>query len=156
MFDRGFTRPDLCSIRAVIGQAEFAAVRGLLSADGYPPTDDDQLAPLAQDVARTLIEAGFTLHHRDRHELLWRLIGVSLMPIPAKSGTGRSTIAVSRTTHDLMFDWDWRATCSHACQLVNAAPGSVLHAFGYLDRQRGTGGASLATGHRGQRTEAGR
>ena len=32
----GFTRPDLCSIRAAAEQAEHAgAVRGLLSADGY-------------------------------------------------------------------------------------------------------------------------
>jgi hypothetical protein len=35
-------------------------------------------------------------------------------------------------------------------------PDSVLHAFGELDRQHGTGGTCLATGHRGQRTEAGR
>jgi hypothetical protein len=33
---------------------------------------------------------------------------------------------------------------------------SVLHAFGELDRQHDTGGKCLATGHRGQRTEAGR
>jgi hypothetical protein len=35
-------------------------------------------------------------------------------------------------------------------------PVSVLHAFGELDRQHGTGGTCLATGHRRQRTEAGR
>ena len=40
----GITRPDLCSIHAATGQAEFAdAVRRLLSADGYPLADD---APL--------------------------------------------------------------------------------------------------------------
>jgi hypothetical protein len=78
------------------------------------------------------------------------------MPNPAESGTGRSAIAVSRITHDFLLDWDWLATCSHTCQLVKAVPGSVLHAFGYLDRQRGTGGACLVISHRGQRTEAGR
>ena len=37
MSDPDFTQPDLCSIRAAIGQAESAdVVRGLLSADGYP------------------------------------------------------------------------------------------------------------------------
>ena len=157
MSDPGFTRPDLCSIRAAAEQAEFAgAARGLLSADGYPLAEDNPLAPLARDVARTLVEAGFTLHHCDRYDPLWRLGGVCLMPIPAESGTGRSAIAISRTTHDLLPDQDWRATCSHTCQLLNAALGSVLHAFRYLDRQRGTGGACLVTGHRGQRTEAGR
>ena len=40
----GITRPDLCSIHAATGQAEFAdAVRRLLSADDYPLADD---APL--------------------------------------------------------------------------------------------------------------
>ena len=96
------------------------------------------------------------MHHCDRYDPLCWLGGVCLMPIPAESGTGRSAIAVSRTTHDLLFDGDWRAACSHACQVVNAVPGSVLRAFGYLDRQRGTGGACLVSGHRGRRTEAGR
>jgi hypothetical protein len=69
-----FTQPDLCSIRAATGQAESAgAVRGLLSADGYPLVGDDSLAPLAANVARTLVEAGFTLHHRDRYDPLYRL-----------------------------------------------------------------------------------
>lgn len=79
-----------------------------------------------------------------------------LKPIPAESGTGRSGIAVCWTIHDLLPGWDWRATCSHTCQLMNAVPGSVLHASGYLDRQPGIGGAWLVTGDRGQRTEAGR
>jgi hypothetical protein len=43
MSDLGFTRPDLCSIRAADEQAEFAgAVRGVLSADGYPLAGDDR------------------------------------------------------------------------------------------------------------------
>ena len=44
MSDPGITRPDLCSIHAATEQAEFAdAVRGLLSADGYPLADDSPL-----------------------------------------------------------------------------------------------------------------
>jgi hypothetical protein len=78
------------------------------------------------------------------------------MPIPAESGTGPSDIAVSRTTHDLLPDWARHVTYSHTYQLRNAASGSVLHAFGDLERQRGTGGMYLRTSHRGQRTEAGR
>jgi hypothetical protein len=80
---------------------------------------------------------------------------VSLMPIP-ESGTGRSAIAVSRTSHDLLPDGGCRATCSHICQLVNAVPASVPYAFGYLDLQRGTAGACLVTSHYSQWPEAGR
>jgi hypothetical protein len=78
------------------------------------------------------------------------------MPIPAESGTSPSGIAVSWTTRDLLPDWDWRATYSHTCPLMNTVPGSVLHASGDLDRQRGSGGTRPVTSHRGQRTEAGR
>ncbi len=47
MSDLGFTRSDLCSIRAAVGLAEYAgAVRGLLGADGFPLTGDDPLAAM--------------------------------------------------------------------------------------------------------------
>ena len=66
----GFTQPDLCSIRAATGQAESAdAVRGLLSADGYSLASDYPLGSRTCNVARTLAEVGFTLHHRDRYRL---------------------------------------------------------------------------------------
>jgi hypothetical protein len=156
MSDHAFTRPDLFSIPAA-EQAELAvAVRGLLNSDRYPSADNNSLAPLARDVARTLAEAGFTLHHCHWCDLLCWPGGVCLMPILPESGTGRSGIALSWTTHDLLTGWGWRVACSHICQLMNAVPGSVLHAFGDLDRQRGTGGTCLVTGHRGQGTEAGR
>jgi hypothetical protein len=72
----GFTRPDLCSISAATKQIEFAdAVSGLLRADSYPLVSDYPLGPVAVNVARTLVEAGFTLHHRDRHDPLYRLRG---------------------------------------------------------------------------------
>ncbi len=42
MSDPGPSRPDVCSIRAAAGQAEFAeAARGVLGADGCPPADGD-------------------------------------------------------------------------------------------------------------------
>ena len=72
----GFTRPDLCSISAATEQTEFAdAVSGLLSSDSYPQASDYPLGPAAPNVARTLVEAGFTLHHRDRYNPLNRLRG---------------------------------------------------------------------------------
>ena len=55
MPDLGFTRPDLCSIRAADEQEELAeAVRGGLSADGYPLADDDPPAPLASGIDRAI------------------------------------------------------------------------------------------------------
>ena len=51
----GFTRPDLCSIRADTEQAELAeAVRGGLSADGRPRADDYPPAPLASGIDRAI------------------------------------------------------------------------------------------------------
>ena len=55
MPDPGFTRPNLCSIRAAAGQAEPAgAIRGGLSADGHPPAGDDPPAPLASGIDRAI------------------------------------------------------------------------------------------------------
>jgi hypothetical protein len=46
MYDPGPSRPDVCSIRAAAEHAEFAeAARGVLGADGCPPTDGDQPLP---------------------------------------------------------------------------------------------------------------
>ena len=51
----GFTRPDLCSIRAAAEQEELAeAVRGGFSADGYPLADDDPPAPLTSGIDRAI------------------------------------------------------------------------------------------------------
>ena len=55
MPDPGFTRPDLCPVRAAAGQAEPAgAARGGLSADGHPPAGDDSPAPLASGIDRAI------------------------------------------------------------------------------------------------------
>src|SRR5690348_10342891 len=55
MPDPGFTRPDLCSIRAATEQAEPAgAARGGLSADGHLPAGDDTPAPLASGIDRAI------------------------------------------------------------------------------------------------------
>ena len=82
----GFTQPDLRSIRASTQQPEFAdTVRGRLSADGYPLADDDPLAPMARAAARTLVAAGFILHHHDWYDPLHWLDGICLVPVPAAS-----------------------------------------------------------------------
>ena len=94
------------------------------------------------------------MHHCARHDPLYRLGGVCLLPIPAQSGTGRSGIAVSWTTHTLLLsDWDRYSTCRGTHQIMNAALGGILHAFGYPVAQFGSG-AWLVTGHRSQETEA--
>ena len=96
MSDPSFTRPNLCSVHVPTEQAEFGdEVCGLLNGDGYPLPGEDLLAPPARDVGRTLVEAGFTLHHRDRYDPGHRLHGVCLVPIPAESDTHRSSNAVS-------------------------------------------------------------
>ena len=158
MSDPDFERPDLAPLRAAASQAESAeAFRGLLGAGGYPLAEGESFTPLACDVARSLIEAGFTLHHCDRHDPLYRPGGACLVPIPAGSGTGRSGIAVSWATRNLLFlDLDRHGTCHRTRQLMNAAPGSVLHGFGYRVQPPGTGGAWLVAGHRDQQTGAGR
>ena len=71
-----FSRPYLCSISGATEQTEFAdAIGGLFSANGYPLASDYSLGSLAPNVAHTLVEAGFTLHHRDRHDPLYRVRG---------------------------------------------------------------------------------
>ncbi|HEY2309392.1 MAG TPA: DUF2637 domain-containing protein, partial [Streptosporangiaceae bacterium] len=51
----GFTRPDLCSIRATAEQGEHAeTVRGGLSADGHPLASDDPPTPPASGVDRAI------------------------------------------------------------------------------------------------------
>jgi hypothetical protein len=51
----GFTRPDLCPVRAAAGQAEPAgAARGGLSAAGRPPAGDDPPGILASGIDRAI------------------------------------------------------------------------------------------------------
>jgi hypothetical protein len=111
----------------------------------------------ARDVARSLTEAGLTLHHCDRYDLPSLLGGVCLMPVPAEFRTYRSGIAVSRPTRNsLLPGWYRHGTCRRACQPVNAAPGGVPGRFGFRVQHPGTDGAWLAADHRAQKTGAGR
>jgi Protein of unknown function (DUF2637) len=55
MSDPSFARSDFCSIRTADEQEELArAVRGGLSADGYPMGDDDPPAPMTSGIDRAI------------------------------------------------------------------------------------------------------
>jgi hypothetical protein len=156
MTETDFLQPDPGPLRAAAEAAELArAVSGLVSIDGCRLADGDPLAPLARDIARSMTEAGLTVHHCAQHDPLYRLGGVCLLPVPAESGTGSSAIAVSWTAHNLLLlDWDRYGTYSGTQQAMNTALGGVLRAFGYPVTPFGSGGAWLVTGRRG--TETGR
>jgi len=64
-------QPDLAALRAAAGDAESEeAEAGLVSSRRYPLAG---AGPLARDLARSLTEAGFTLHHCASHDPLYRL-----------------------------------------------------------------------------------
>src|SRR5260370_21845023 len=68
-------QPDPAALRAA-GHAEFAeAESGPVSSCGYPLAGTDPLAPLVRDLARSLTEARFTLHHCATPDPLDRLGG---------------------------------------------------------------------------------
>jgi hypothetical protein len=147
-------QPDLAALRAAAVGAEFTqAESGLVGTCGCPLRGAD---PLARGVARSLAEAGLTVHRCARRDPMYRLGGVCLLPVPAEPGTGRGGVAVSWTTHDLLLRDQYRyGTCRETRQVMNAALGRVLRAFGYRVTKSGSGRAWLVTSHpRG--TEAGR
>jgi hypothetical protein len=83
MTDTDLHQPDPGPLRAAAEAAELAqAVTGLVSIDGCRLTDSDPLAPLARDIARSLTEAGLTVHHCAQHDPLYRLGGVCVLAVP--------------------------------------------------------------------------
>ena len=156
MTDTDLRQPDLGPLRAAAEAAELAqAVSGLVSIDGCRLADGDPLAPLARDIARSMTEAGLTVHHCAQHDPLYRLGGVCVLAVPAGSGTGHGGIAVSWTVHNLLLlDWDRYGAYTGTQQAMNTALGGVLRAFGYMVTPFGSAVAWLVTGCRG--TEAGR
>src|ERR1039457_1363166 len=133
-------QPDLAALRAATGDAESAeAEAGPVSSCGYPLTGAD---PLARDLARSLTEAGFTLHHCATHDPLYRLGRVCLLRVSAEAGGGQSGISVSWTTYDLLMrDQRRHRAYRDTRQAMNAALGCVLAAFGYQVARFGGGGA---------------
>ena len=151
MTDTDFLQPDLGPLRAAAQAAELRqAVAGLASIDGCRLSDSDPLAPLARDIARSVTEAGLTVHHRARRYRLCRLGGVCLLAVPPGLADGRAGIMVSWTPHNLIvLDRDGYGTCTGTERAMNIAVGGVLRAFGYLVTPFGSGGAWLVTDRRG-------
>jgi hypothetical protein len=147
-------QPGLAALRAAAGDAECAeAQASLVSACGYPLAG---IGPLARDLARSLTEAGLTLHHCAASDPPYRLGGVCLLPVPAGAGMRQGGISVSWTTHDLLLrDQRRYRTYRDTNQAMNAALGGVPTAFGYQVAPFGSGGAWLVTGRRARGTEAG-
>jgi hypothetical protein len=146
-----FGQLDLAASRAAAGDAKFAEA-GPVSSCGYPLADT---GPLACGTARSLSEAGLSLHHCASHDPLFCLGGVCLLQVPARAGTGQSGISVSWTTYDLLQRGQRSYnTDQDAHQARNAALGSVLIAFGYQLAAFGGGGAWLVVGRRSRGREA--
>ena len=158
MPDTDLHRPCLAPLRDAAEAAGLAqAVSGLVSIDGCRLADNDPLAPLARGIARSMTEAGLTVHHCARYHPLYRLGGVCLLAVPAGLADGRAGIAVCWTAHSLLLlDWDRYGTCTGTQQAMNTALGGVLRAFGYLVMPFGSGGAWLVTGRRDDDPGAGR
>ena len=158
MSDTDFTKPDLGPLRAVAEAAELAhAASGSVTTHGCRLVGSDPLAPLADDIARSMTEAGLTVHHCAPHHPLYRLGGVCLLLVPAGPAAGRAGIVVSWTTHSLLLlDWDRHGTYAGTQQAMNTAIGGILRAFGYAAGPFGFGGAWLVTGRRHQDQGAGR
>lgn len=134
------------------------AVSSLAGSYGYRLRPSDPLAPLTRDVARSLVEAGFTLHHCARYDPLYRRGGVCVLPVAAgPSHDDPGGVVVSWTTHDLLsLDWDRQASYHGAHQAINGVLAQVLSTLGYQVKPFGAEGASLVTGHLSRVEETGR
>jgi hypothetical protein len=133
MTDTDLYHPDPGPLRLAAEAAGLAqAASGLARTGGCRLADSNPLAPLARDIARSMTQAGLTVHHCARHDPLYRLGGVCLLAVPAESGTSHDGVAVSWTAHNLLrLDRDRYGTCAGTRQSMNIALGGVLRAFGY-------------------------
>ncbi len=124
MSETDLHQPGLGPLRAAAEAAELAqAVSGLASADGYRLADRDPLAPLAREIARSMTEAGLTVHRCAAHDPGYRPGGVCLLAVPAGPAAGGGGVAVSWTTHSpLSLDWDRYGTCTGTQQARRRSP----------------------------------
>jgi hypothetical protein len=151
--------PDLGPLRAVAEREELAAVvSGLTDAFGCPLAADDPLASLAREVAKALVEAGFTLHHCAQGHPLYRLGGVCLLPVArGYDPNGNGGVVVSWTTHNLLsLDWDRWNEYRGTQEVMNSTLAEVLDALGYARLPFGQGGAWIVTGRLADQPGAGR
>jgi hypothetical protein len=157
MSNPDFTKPGLGPLRATAEAADFTkAASGLAGAYGGHLTVSGTLAPLARAIARSMTEAGLTVHHCALHDPRCRLGGVCLLPVPAGPASDHAGVVLSWTTHALLLDWDRYGTRAVTQQAMNAAIGAILRAFGYAAEPFGSGGAWLVAGRPTQDPGAGR
>jgi hypothetical protein len=112
---------------------------------------------LATDIARTLTEAGFTLHHCAQHHPLYRLGGVCLLPVAAgHDPDGWGGVVVCWTTHNLLsLDWS-RWVAYHGTQdVMNGALSEVLDLLGFQVSPFRVGGAWIVTARKPDEWEPG-
>jgi len=149
-------QPDLTPLRAAAEDAEIAEAISLVrDSGGHSLPDDHPLASLAHGIARSLVEAGFTMHHCDQHHPLYRLGGVCLMAITTPHGADHAGIVVSWTCHNLLsLDWERYDACCDINEQVNWVLCYTLRDFGYLVQDFGSGGAGLVIGERDRGAEA--
>jgi hypothetical protein len=147
-------QPDLAALCAAVRDVEFTdAEAGPVSSCGYSLTGAD---PLTRDLARSLTEAGFALHHRATQDPLYWLGGVCLLQVSPEAEAGQSGILVPWNTYDLLMrDQRMHRVYRDTGQAMNATLGRVLTAFGYQVTQFDCGGAWPVTGRRRRGTGAG-
>ena len=142
--------PDLAAVRALAECSELAsAVSGLADADGTPLTAG-RPGGLARDIARDLVEAGFTVHRCYGWDPARRLGGVCVRPVPAHvDPEGDGGVVATWAVHDLLArDPDREQACQDAREIMNLSLAEMLFALGYEVRPVAAGGAWMATGHR--------
>jgi hypothetical protein len=145
--------PDLGPLRALAETQELADAAARLSDSyGHPLSAGDPLYPLARDIAHSLTEAGFTLHHCARHQPLCRLGGVCLLPVVGSyDPDSAGGVVVSWTTHNLLsLDWDRWDQHHDIQEVMNGALAEVLDALRFQVSPFGAGGASIVTSCREQ------
>jgi hypothetical protein len=149
--------PNLGPMRAVAERAELADARACLADSyGFRLRDDGPLASLARELADSLTQAGFAVHHCVQSDPLHRLGGVCLLPVAGwASPADDSGVVVSWTTHKLLsLDWDRWGEHQGVQAAMNRALDDVLGAVGFRVRPFGRGGATLVTGRRQDRRGA--
>jgi hypothetical protein len=84
--------------------AEFAqAAARATTAAGRGKDSGDPAAMLAARIARSLVEAGFSLHRCESYDPMNRLGGVCLLGGEARPGENPAGIVVACTTHSLLL-----------------------------------------------------
>jgi hypothetical protein len=157
MSDFDLRRPDLGPLSSAAEAAELRHAVSELVSVYYSLVGSDPLAPIARAIARSMTEAGLTVHHYAPHDSFYRLGGVCPLPVQGGPDVGRAGVVVSWATHNLLLlDWDRHGTYAGTQQAMNTAIGGILRAFGYEAEPFGSGGAWLVTGRRHHDQGAGR